>query len=55
MTTGTFQGFDNSISTALAGLNALSNSPSYISGSSPPTPRGGMTSPNIRGSISEPV
>ncbi|RCK62701.1 hypothetical protein Cantr_08930 [Candida viswanathii] len=26
MTTGTFQGFDNSISTALAGLNALSNS-----------------------------
>lgn len=52
MTTGTFQGFDNSISTALAGLNALSNSPSYISGSSPPTPRGGMTSPNIRGSIS---
>ncbi|CCG20678.1 Dot6 protein [Candida orthopsilosis Co 90-125] len=29
--TGGFQGFDNSISSALAGLNALSNSPSYIS------------------------
>lgn len=52
MTTGTFQGFDNSISTALAGLNALSNSPSYISGSSPPTPKGGATSPSVRGSIS---
>ena len=37
MTTGTFQGFDNNISTALAGLNALSNSPSYISNSSPAT------------------
>ncbi|KAL6454731.1 TOD6 Transcriptional regulatory protein TOD6 [Candida maltosa Xu316] len=44
MTTGTFQGFDNSISTALAGLNALSNSPSYISGSSPATPKGGVPS-----------
>ncbi|CAI5755525.1 unnamed protein product [Candida verbasci] len=36
---GTFQGFDNNISTALAGLNALSNSPSYISSPQPTTPR----------------
>ena len=49
MTTGTFQGFDNNISTALAGLNALSNSPSYISNSSPATPKG-LTSPTINGS-----
>ena len=49
MTTGTFQGFDNNISTALAGLNALSNSPSYISNSSPATPKG-LTSPTIHGS-----
>ena len=49
MTTGTFQGFDNNISTALAGLNALSNSPSYISNSGPATPKG-LTSPTIHGS-----
>ncbi|EMG49020.1 hypothetical protein G210_0319 [Candida maltosa Xu316] len=50
MTTGTFQGFDNSISTALAGLNALSNSPSYISGSSPATPKG-LASPTIHSGV----
>ena len=33
--TGGFQGFDKSISSALAGLNALSNSPSYLSSPAP--------------------
>ncbi|RLV91876.1 Transcriptional regulatory protein TOD6 [Spathaspora sp. JA1] len=52
----TFQGFDNNISNALAGLNALSNSPSYISSpmanSNPSTPRGlSITSPSIKSVI----
>ncbi|KAG7664898.1 uncharacterized protein J8A68_001591 [[Candida] subhashii] len=55
ITHGTFQGFDNNISNALAGLNALSNSPSYISSpminTNPSTPRG-ITSPSLNGSIS---
>ncbi|KAI5963910.1 hypothetical protein KGF57_001186 [Candida theae] len=45
--TGGFQGFDNSISSALAGLNALSNSPSYISSPVPvTTPKISAASPD---------
>ncbi|KAI5950952.1 hypothetical protein KGF54_004026 [Candida jiufengensis] len=43
---GGFQGFDNNISTALAGLNALSNSPSYIPQSSVTTPKMSVSSPS---------
>ncbi|KAI3404817.2 hypothetical protein KGF56_002334 [Candida oxycetoniae] len=48
VTSGGFQGFDNNISSALAGLNALSNSPSYISSSSATTtPKISVSSPRI--------
>ncbi|CAK9436334.1 uncharacterized protein LODBEIA_P08920 [Lodderomyces beijingensis] len=47
LSTGGFQGFDNNISNALAGLNALSNSPSYISSPSATTPRISVSSPRI--------
>ncbi|KAI5966819.1 uncharacterized protein KGF55_000228 [Candida pseudojiufengensis] len=46
---GGFQGFDNNISTALAGLNALSNSPSYIPHSNVTTPKMSVASPNNNG------
>lgn len=49
--TGGFQGFDNSISSALAGLNALSNSPSYISSpANATTPKMQAASPGVYGS-----